>query len=64
MGKSQQNLVACHHCGLLQEMPDLPVGSHASCVRCECFLQRNLPDTVHRTLAFAITGIILFIITI
>jgi paraquat-inducible protein A len=63
MGKSHKNLMACHHCGLLQELPDLPIGSYASCVRCECFLQKNLPDTIQRTLALSVTGIILFIIT-
>jgi paraquat-inducible protein A len=63
MKRAHQNLTACLHCGLLQEVPELDHGSKALCVRCECFLQKKSRDTVQRTLALAIAGLILFAIT-
>jgi paraquat-inducible protein A len=55
-------LTQCHECGLLQRNPPLPVGGAARCTRCGTTLHRNRPDSLDRTLALAIAGIILFVI--
>ncbi|MBI9087810.1 MAG: paraquat-inducible protein A [Desulfobacterium sp.] len=55
-------ITACHDCGRVQQLPDLPVGSKAMCGRCRAVLFRKTPDTVQRTLALAVTGLILFAI--
>jgi paraquat-inducible protein A len=53
-------LTQCHECGLLQRNPPLPAGAAARCTRCGCTLHRNRPDSLDRTLALAIAGIVLF----
>ena len=55
-------LTQCHECGLLQRNPVLPVGAAASCARCGCILHRNRPDSLDRTLALTLAGIVLFVI--
>ena len=55
-------LTQCHECGLLQRNPPLPVGATARCVRCGCVLHRNRPDSLERTLALTLAGIVLFVI--
>jgi paraquat-inducible protein A len=51
---------ACHECDLLYELPPLPEGSVAKCSRCGAVLQRHKRDSLDRTLAWAIAGLILF----
>ena len=53
-------LTACPECDLLVYKKLVPVGGKAKCPRCSCQLYTNKPDAVDRTLAFAITGLILF----
>ena len=53
-------LTQCHECGLLQRNPRLPEGAAARCVRCGAGLHRNLPDSLNRTLALTIAGLVLF----
>lgn len=55
-------LTQCHECGLLQRNPRLPMGGAARCVRCGVTLHRNVPDSLDRTLALAIAGIVLFVV--
>lgn len=55
-------LTKCHDCGLLQKNPRLPAGAAAKCVRCSASLHRNLPDSLNRTLALTMAGIILFVV--
>jgi paraquat-inducible protein A len=55
-------LTQCHECGLLQRNPPLAVGAAARCVRCGCTLHRNRPDSLDRTLALTLAGILLFIV--
>ena len=54
--------LACHDCDLLQVIPPLEVGQAARCIRCDALLYRNQKNSVDRSLAFAITGLILFVI--
>jgi paraquat-inducible protein A len=53
---------ACPHCDLLQALPLLEVGQAAYCVRCNCLLGKVRQDSLNRSLAFALTGIFLFIL--
>lgn len=62
MGGPPLPITACHDCGRVQQLPDLPVGSKALCDRCGSLLFRKTRDTVQRTLALAMTGLILFAI--
>jgi paraquat-inducible protein A len=53
---------ACHECDLLQDIPTLKHGEVARCIRCGALLKRCHSNSLDRSLAFAITGLILFII--
>jgi paraquat-inducible protein A len=50
----------CPDCGLFQRMPPLPHGSVARCPRCGAMLRRRRTDPVGRSLALALTGLLLF----
>lgn len=54
--------IACHHCDLLQRRPPLPPNGVAVCARCGAMLSRDRRNSLDRTLALAVCGIILFII--
>jgi len=54
--------IACPDCDLIQEIPLLALGESANCIRCNATLYKNQKNSVDRSLAFAITGLILFII--
>jgi len=55
-------LTECKECGLLQRNPPLPPGGSSVCARCGCALHRDRPDSLNRTLALTIAGLLLFII--
>ena len=55
-------LIACQACDLLQRRVELPVGGRARCPRCGEVLYRNRPNSIERTLAFALAGVILFLV--
>ena len=59
---STSTTTICHHCGLLQHIPEMQEGCKALCSQCGYMLFRKSSDTTQRTLALAITGIILFTI--
>ncbi len=59
---SNLNHIACHDCDLLQAIPPLSIGDSANCVRCNATLLEQQKNSINRSLAFAITGLILFII--
>ena len=54
--------MACPDCDLIQHIPTLAIGESAHCIRCDATLYRNQKNSVDRSLAFAITGLILFLI--
>ncbi len=56
-------LIACHECDLMQRVGTLPEGSTATCVRCGAILHKRKPNSIERTLAFALSGLILFGVT-
>lgn len=49
----------CPDCGMLQRLPPLPRGSVAHCPRCNAVLRRRRADPVGRSLALAVTGLLL-----
>lgn len=64
--QEEQNLHilrACPDCDLLQELPILKTGQAAHCFRCGSTLYKLRNDSVNRSLALAITGIFLFILS-
>lgn len=55
------NLIACHECDLLHRIENIPVGDSAKCHRCGAVMYRNRPDSLNRTLALTVAGLILFL---
>ena len=55
-----QHLLACPHCDLLMRETPLPERSALCCPRCGCTLRKNKPDSLHRTLALCVTGILMY----
>ncbi len=51
--------MACHGCDLLHRVPALPEKSRARCSRCGAVLVAHRPNSIDRSLAFSIAGIIL-----
>ncbi|MCG6897901.1 MAG: paraquat-inducible protein A [Thiocapsa sp.] len=58
----QDSLTECLECGLLQRIPPLPAAGTAQCARCGSVLHRNRPNSLNRTLALTIAGVVLFIV--
>ena len=59
---SRTSIIACHDCDLLYELPPLQEGSVSKCSRCGAVLQRHKRDSLNRTLAWTIAGLILFVV--
>lgn len=54
------SLIACHECDLLHHIQRLPKGGVALCRRCGAVLFREKQNSLNRTLALVITGLILY----
>lgn len=59
---SVRPLIACHECDLLQRETTLPPGGTAYCRRCGAVLYRRTPDSLDKTLAYALGAAVLFIV--
>jgi len=57
-------LMACHECDLLQTIQPLMGKASAKCYRCEAVLYSRKPDSLERTLAFTLAGLILFALAV
>ncbi|MEM7223348.1 MAG: paraquat-inducible protein A [Pseudomonadota bacterium] len=55
-------LVACHGCGRLHRLEALTRGQAARCGRCGTVLERAKIGGLDRTLAFTLTGLVLFVL--
>ena len=53
-------LILCHDCDLPIRVGAVPPGGSARCPRCGATLVRRVRDSVDRTLAFAVAGLLLF----
>jgi paraquat-inducible protein A len=60
---SAGHLIACHECDLLHRISRVPPGSVARCCRCGSVLARPRQDSLERTLALAVSGLILFAVS-
>ncbi len=54
----------CPECGLFQMVPIMRPGDVAACIRCDALLRRRRRDALGTTLAFSITGLVLFAIAV
>jgi paraquat-inducible protein A len=57
---SAPRMIACHECDLLHHVRPLPVGTQARCTRCGAVLYRRRRNSLDRTLALNVAGLILF----
>jgi paraquat-inducible protein A len=55
-------MIACHECDLIHRIRTLPPKGSANCIRCGAVLYKHKPNSLDRTLAFAMAGLILFIL--
>jgi paraquat-inducible protein A len=55
-------LVACHDCDLVHQLGEVPLGGAARCARCGAALYRPKRDSINRTLALTLTGIVLYLV--
>jgi len=55
------DLMACHECDLITRLPQLPRGGRAYCPRCGCLLHRDRPNSIERSLALSLAGLVLFV---
>jgi paraquat-inducible protein A len=56
------NLIACHECDLVQNIPPIPARASVQCVRCGAVLFRHKRDSIDRALALTLAGIVLFVV--
>jgi paraquat-inducible protein A len=59
---SATELIACHDCDLLQRETPVASGGVATCTRCGAVLYRNVTAGLEKTLAYAITAAVLFLL--
>ena len=56
--------IACLECDLIHNVPPMPARAAACCVRCGAVLFRSKIDSVNRTIAWTISGLILYAVAI
>ncbi len=54
-------IVSCGTCGLIQQVEPPPAGASALCARCGFEVYRRKPDSRSRTLALALSALILYV---
>jgi paraquat-inducible protein A len=56
------SLIACHECDLIHRIKPLPRKGVANCSRCGSVLYRDKPNSIERTLALSLAGLVLFVL--
>lgn len=56
--------IACHACDLVQDIPPMSAGTSAQCLRCGSILFSVKIDSINRTLAWTIAGLVLYCVAI
>ena len=56
------SFIACHECDVVHRIKTLPSRGTAHCIRCGAVLYKHKTNSLERTLAFAMAGLILFIL--
>lgn len=57
---SSENLIACHECDLLHRLPELQGHYVVRCRRCDALLHKGVENSIDRTLALTLAGVVLF----
>jgi len=55
-------MIACHECDLIHRVKPLPKKGIANCIRCGSVLYRHKPNSLERTLALSMAGLVLFVL--
>ena len=55
-------LIACHACDVLHKVVTVPIGGAARCSRCGSSLYRPKLDSINRSFALTLAGVILYLI--
>ncbi len=55
-----QSFIACHDCDLIQRLPHMTDAGTVQCVRCGAVLHQKKRNSIERTLALTVAGLILF----
>jgi paraquat-inducible protein A len=58
------NQMACHECDLVQNIPPMPARAAARCVRCGAVLFRSKLNSIDRTLAWTVAGLVLYLVAV
>lgn len=53
---------ACHECDLIHQLGEVPIGGAARCVRCGASLYKPKRNSIDRTFALTLAGVILFVV--
>lgn len=56
--------IACHECDLIHNIPPLPERATARCVRCGSVLFQVKADSINRTVALTLAGLVLYLVAI
>jgi len=56
--------IACHECDLVQNIPPMPEEGVAVCLRCGSVLIRTRRNSIDRTLAWTIAGLVLYLVAV
>ena len=59
-----ETLIACHECDLIHRIKPLPKKGIANCTRCGSVLYRHKPNSIDRTLAMSMAGLVLFVLAV
>ena len=59
---SKDTLIACHDCDLIHRVRPIPDGAVAKCLRCGAVLYRQKRNSLDRTLALTLAGLILYVV--
>jgi paraquat-inducible protein A len=54
------SLIACHDCDLIQRLPHISEAGTLQCIRCGAVLHDKKRNSIERTLALTVAGLILF----
>ncbi len=59
---SDATLILCHDCDQMNRIGEVPLGGSARCSRCGGLLFRRIRNSIDRTLAFTLAGMVLFLV--
>ena len=61
-GLQMDSFIACHECDVIHRIKPLPGKGAAHCIRCGAVLYKHKTNSLERTLAFTLAGLILFVL--